>query len=70
VEHLVGNADLRKWRGELDYWLFADGEVGRVAGSISGVAAAIADGRLQGTLRARMTVTDRDREHVVLRPTP
>ena len=68
VEHLVGDADLRKWRGELDYWLFADGEVGRVAGSISGEAATIVDGRLQGTLRARMTVTDRDREHLVLRP--
>ena len=70
LEYLVGGADLGKWRGELDYWVFADGEIGRVAGSISGEAATLVDGRLQGTLRARMTVTDRDREHVVVRPTP
>ena len=30
---LVGDADLHRWRGQLDYWVFLDGELGQVAGS-------------------------------------
>ena len=68
VGHLVGDAGLDRWRGELDYWVFADGEVGRVAGSVNGDAASIGDTGLQGTLRATMTATQRDRDHVIVRP--
>ncbi len=65
---LVGEADLTRWRGELDYWVFADGELGRVAGSVEGDGTALADGALLARLRATMIATERDRNHVVLRP--
>ncbi|HVL54247.1 MAG TPA: hypothetical protein VM344_08275, partial [Vitreimonas sp.] len=68
VHHLAGDVDLARWRGELDYWVFADGELGRVTGSVTGEAAGIVDGGLQATLRATMIATERDRHHVVIRP--
>jgi hypothetical protein len=68
VEHLVGDAGLERWRGELDYWVFADGEVGRVAGSVNGDAASIGETGLQGTLRATMIAIERDRDHAITRP--
>jgi hypothetical protein len=68
IEHFVGDAGLERWRGELDYWVFADGEVGRMAGSVNGDAASIGETGLQGTLRATMTATERDRDHQVARP--
>jgi len=69
VEWLAGTSDLGRWRGELDYWVFADGAVGRLSGSVSGDAASIGERGLQGTLRATMIATERDRDHVVVRPT-
>jgi len=68
IHQLVGDASLSRWRGELDYWVFADGQVGRVAGSVNGDAASIGEAGLQGTLRARMTATERDRGHPITRP--
>jgi len=68
IDHLVGDATLERWRGDLDYWVFADGEVGRVAGSVNGDAGSIGETGLQGTLRATMTATERDREHAIVRP--
>jgi hypothetical protein len=69
VRRLVGDVDLRHWRGELDYWIFADGELGRAAGSLSGPASDIVDGGLQARVRATMTATARDRNHTIVRPT-
>ena len=40
VNWLVGSADLSLWRGELDYWVFLDGQLGRVTGSVNGDAGA------------------------------
>ncbi len=68
VRWLVGDADLARWRGELDYWVFVDGELGSVSGMVDGNAAGIVDGGLQGRLRASMTATERDRDHTVVRP--
>ena len=68
ITWLVGDADLARWRGQLDYWVFLDGELGSVSGSVDGDAGGIVDGGLQGRLRATMTATDRDRQHAVLRP--
>lgn len=57
---IVGNdADLEHWRGELDFWVFTDGELGRVSGSVNGPAVPIAGHGLQATLRVTMTATDR-----------
>ena len=68
VRHLVGDADLARWRGQLDYWVFADGQLGRVAGSVNGEAFGIVEGGLLATLRATMIVTERDRDQAVVRP--
>ena len=67
---LVGPADLHRWRGQLDYWIFLDGELGQVAGSANGEAAGIVPGALNGTIDVRLTATERGRDQVVYPPTP
>ena len=37
-----------RWRGELDYWVFLDGQLGRVAGSINGDGGRDPRGRTPG----------------------
>jgi hypothetical protein len=64
---LLGSADLHAWRGEIDYWVFGDGEVGRVEGSLNGEAQGIMPGLL-ATINVRLTATDRDAAIYV--PTP
>ena len=36
VRWLVGDADLHRWRGQLDYWVFLDGQLGQVVGDAGG----------------------------------
>ena len=67
---LVGPADLHRWRGQLDYWIFLDGELGQVAGSANGEAAGIVPEALNGTIDVRLTATERGRDTVVYPPTP
>ncbi|HET7471700.1 MAG TPA: hypothetical protein VFJ71_01115 [Candidatus Limnocylindrales bacterium] len=59
IEWLVGDADLAHWRGQLDYWVFLDGQIGRIAGSVNGDAAEIQAGALQATIRVDLSATDR-----------
>jgi hypothetical protein len=59
VAWLVGDASLDHWRGELDYWVFADGEIGRMTGSVNGDAVDIDPDALQGTVRLTLIATDR-----------
>ncbi len=68
IRLLVGEADLRLWRGELDYWVFADGELGRASGSVSGPASDIVDGSLQARIQTTMIAIERDRNHVIVSP--
>jgi hypothetical protein len=68
AQHLVGDAAVSRWRGELDYFVFGDGQVGRVSGSVNGEAHGIVDGGLQATVQATMIATERDRNHVVIPP--
>ena len=68
VQWLVGDADLSRWRGQLDYWVFVDGELGSVSGSVDGDAADITTGALLGRLRATMNATERDADHSIPRP--
>jgi polyisoprenoid-binding protein YceI len=70
VAWLVGDADLAHWRGQLDYWVFVDGAIGRIAGSVNGDAADISEGALQATIRVDMTATDRDAAIRITPPTP
>lgn len=62
-----GPPDLHRWRGEVDFWIFGDFEVGRVDTTINGDAAGIGALGLQATIRTTMIATDRD-EHVTIAP--
>lgn len=68
VRWLVGGADLDHWRGQLDYWVFLDGQVGQVAGSLNGEGSVVEDEALQGTIDVLMTATERDRNLVIYPP--
>jgi hypothetical protein len=60
VTWLVGDVSLSTWRGELDFWIFGDGEIGMVKGSVNGSAQGILEHGLLATVRIKMTATDRD----------
>jgi hypothetical protein len=70
VAWIVGDADLAHWRGQIDYWVYVDGQIGRIAGSVSGDATEIREGALQSTLRVDLTATDRDTDIRITAPTP
>ncbi len=57
---LSGDASVKAWRGQLDYWIFGDGELGRVEGFVNGSAQDILPHGLLATFNVRMTATDRD----------
>lgn len=65
---LVGDADLAHWRGQLSYWVFLDGEIGRIEGSANGDAADIEDGALQATIRVTLEAIDRGTTIIVAGP--
>jgi hypothetical protein len=71
VVWLVGDADIRPWRGQLDFWIFTDGQIGRLAATANG-SGPLGTGRLptglQGTVQVTMTATDRGRPVTVARP--
>jgi hypothetical protein len=67
VEWLVGDDQLEHWRGQLDYWVFLDGALGQVAGSVNGEGGGLVDEAIQGRLEVFLTATDRGRD-VVIRP--
>ncbi len=69
VDHLVDGADLHRWRGQLDYWVFLDDELGQIAGSINGEASQIVPEALNGTIEVRMTATERGRDAFIYPPT-
>ena len=68
VRWLVGPADLHRWRGELDYWVFLDSQIGQVAGSVNGEAAGVVPDALQGTVEVLLTATERGRSFVIYPP--
>jgi hypothetical protein len=57
---LVGDASLATWRGEIDFWIFGDGEVGMVSGTVNGDAQGILAHGLLATVWVKMTAVDRD----------
>lgn len=65
---LIGRADLHRWRGQLDYWVFLDGQLGQVTGSVNGEAAELVPDALQGTVEVRLTATERGRRFVIYPP--
>jgi hypothetical protein len=69
VAWLVGDDQLEHWRGQLDYWVFLDGALGQVAGSVNGEGGGLEDEAIQGRLEVFLTATDRGRD-VVIHPPP
>ena len=70
VRWLVGDDALEHWFGQLDYWIFLDGALGQVAGSVNGEGGRIQDQAIQGTVEVVMTATERGRDIVIYPPTP
>jgi hypothetical protein len=68
IEYLVGSVDLHRWRGQLDYWIVLDGELGQVAGSLNGEAFGIVTDALLGTIDVRLTATERGQDTVIYPP--
>ena len=65
---LSGDASVKAWRGTLDYWIFGDGELGRVEGFVNGAAQDLTPHGLLATFNVRMTATDRDRSVSISAP--
>ena len=69
VRWLVGATDLSGWRGEADFWVFADGELGRAEGRLGGPGFEIAEGAIRSELSAVLTATHRGDPASVVPPT-
>jgi hypothetical protein len=59
VALLVGDTDVSRWRGTLDFWVFADGQLGQVDGQLSGPATDLGDEALQAGVRFQVLAFDR-----------
>jgi hypothetical protein len=68
VAWLVGNDPLAHWFGQLDYWIFLDGGLGQVAGSVNGEAGGIQEGAIQGTVEVVLTATERGAAFLIYPP--
>ncbi len=69
IQWLVGFADLRRWRGQIDYWIFQDGELGQVSADAGGEAGEIDPTAIHASIGIHLTATERDRAIVILPPT-
>jgi len=56
---LIGDTDISRWRSDIDYWVFTDGELGQADGRATGPASGLAEDALIATIRFRMTAVDR-----------
>ncbi len=70
IDLLVGSTDVSRWRGDLDFWIFTDGQLGQADAQVSGPATDLSPGGLLATLRFRLTAVDRGLPNFVLAPTP
>jgi hypothetical protein len=68
VALLVGETDLDRWRGELDFWVFADGQLGQADGRLTGPATGLDPDALNALVRFRLTAVDRGLPITVLQP--
>jgi hypothetical protein len=65
---LVEPTDLHRWRGQLDYWVFLDGQLGQVAGSVNGEGFGIEPDALLATIEVLLTATERGHDTVIYPP--
>jgi hypothetical protein len=65
---LIGQTDISRWRADLDYWVFADRELGQVDGRVTGPAGGLAQDALLATIRFRLIAVDRGRPVIIMAP--
>ncbi len=65
---LIGDANVSTWRGELEYWIFGDGEVGKVVGYVNGNSGSILPHGLLATVNITLTATDRGSSITIAAP--
>jgi hypothetical protein len=65
---LVGDTNVDLWRGELDFWVFADGQLGQAQGRVEGPAAGLDPDALLANVRFRMLAFDRGRPVALTAP--
>jgi hypothetical protein len=70
LELLIGDADLSRWRADVDFWVFTDTELGQVDVELHGPATGLEENALTATVRARLTAVDRGLPISVFPPTP
>jgi hypothetical protein len=68
IDLLVGQTDISRWRGDLDFWTFADGQLGQADGHISGPATGLDADALLAGIRFRLLATDRGLPITVIAP--
>ncbi len=68
VRWLAGDADLHRWRGELEYWIFTDGQLGRADAWIEGEGFTLQAGAIRGRLDASMIATERGSSITIVAP--
>jgi hypothetical protein len=59
VDLLIGETDISRWRVDLDYWVFADGQLGQADGRATGPAGSLQPDALLAAIRFRLTAIDR-----------
>ena len=59
VAWFTGPDPLRHWRGQIDYWVFVDGQLGQITGDLNGEAGELDPDGLQATIRMELQATDR-----------
>lgn len=70
VRWLAGSTDLRRWRGEVEYWVFGDGQVGRIDAWLEGEGFAIKPDAVRARLETELTATDRGSPVAITAPGP
>ncbi len=68
IDWLVDPEAVERWRGELDYWVFADSQLGRLDGYLNGEGAAMTPAGVLGTIRVTLDATRRGEPVSIPRP--
>ncbi len=68
VALLIGETDISRWRVDLDYWVFSDGQLGQSDGRATGPAEGLAADALLAAIRFRLTAVDRAQRVTVVPP--
>jgi hypothetical protein len=68
IEMLIGQADVSRWRGPFDFWVFADGQLGQADAQLSGPATGLAEDALLATIRFQVTAVDRGQPMTIQPP--